>query len=448
MRVISLVVCYVILWPGLCRAQTPALAAYSQADWRTMMDSLHLDTLRPYVDGMNPHAAHVPNYDEALANPYPDLPDPLTLRNGVRVTNTKAWWALRRPQIVQDFDHEVYGITPSRIPAVHWVVTSVVDTINGSTPVRVKHLKGVVDNSSFPEDTVNIDLTLTTPESAKTPVPVMMELAFVVPPGFRLDTTRKDSTWQQRVLAKGWGYAVIIPTSIQADNGAGLTRGIIGLVNQGRRRSPTDWGALKAWAWGVSKAIDYFQTDRDVDAHQIGIEGHSRYGKAALVAMAYDPRIAIAYISSSGEGGAKLSRRNYGEVVENLASSGEYHWMGGNFLKYAGPLHWNDLPVDAHELIALCAPRPVFISGGSKGDAWVDIRGMYMAAVAAIPVYTLLGHRGLLVSGQPATFGGMPPAGTPLIDGDLAFAQHLGGHTPNPNWPVFLAFASRYFTIK
>src|SRR5439155_21034525 len=128
-----------------------------------------------------------------------------------------------------------------------------------------------------------------------------------------------------------------------------------------------------------------------IDAKQVGLEGHSRYGKAVAVAMDYDPRFAIAFISSSGEAGVKLNRRNAGELVENIASSGEYHWMAGNFMKYAGPNTWNDLPVDAHELIALCAPRPVFISAGDKGDAWVDARGMFMAAVAAGPVYRLMG---------------------------------------------------------
>ena len=122
---------------------------------------------------------------------------------------------------------------------------------------------------------------------------------------------------------------------------------------------------MRAWAWGASRALDYFETDKAVDAKQVGIEGLSRYGKATLVTMAYDPRFAIAYVGSSGEGGAKLSRRNWGELVENVAGTGEYHWMAGNFLKYGGPLNWGDLPVDAHELIALCAPRPVFISGGA-----------------------------------------------------------------------------------
>ena len=202
-------------------------------------------------------------------------------------------------------------------------------------------------------------------------------------------------TWQQQVLAKGWGYAVYIPTSVQTDNGEGLTEGVIGLVNKGQPRGLDDWGALRAWAWGASRALDYFETDKSVDAKQVGVEGHSRYGKAALVAMAYDSRFAIAYISSSGEGGAKLFRRNFGEQIGNVAGTGEYHWMAGNFLKYAGPLTENDLPVDAHELIALCAPRPVFIgAGATSGDGWVDAKGMFLAAVGAGPVYKLLGGEG------------------------------------------------------
>jgi len=156
--------------------------------------------------------------------------------------------------------------------------------------------------------------------------------------------------------------------------------------------------------------------------------------------MAYDQRFAVVYVSSSGEGGAKLHRRNWGEIVENVAGTGEYHWMAGNFLKYSGPLTWNDLPVDSHELIALCAPRPVFISAGAaaKGDGWVDAKGMFMAAVGAGPVYRLLGGKDLGTTEFPAIE-------TALIDGDVAYRQHSGGHTPGPNWPTFLTFASRYF---
>jgi hypothetical protein len=240
------------------------------------------------------------------------------------------------------------------------------------------------------------------------------------------------------VLARGWGYAEYVPTSVQPDNGAGLTEGIIGLANKGQPRRPDDWGALRAWAWGASRALDYFETDPAVDAKQVGIEGHSRYGKAALVTMAYDQRFAIGYISSSGEAGAKLYRHIFGEEIGNVAGTGEYHWMAGNFLKYDGPLTVADLPVDAHELIALCAPRPVFISGGAtQGDGWVDAKGMFLAAVAAGPVYTLLGKKDLGVTA-------FPPIETTLIDGDIAFRQHSGGHTPAPNWPTFLEFAGRY----
>jgi len=320
-------------------------------------------------------------------------------------------------------------------------------------PLIVRQIVGHVDNSSYPLVTIDIQLTLTTPENATGPVPVMMEFGFGrLPPGAGrgpvpgrgpgAPPANAGPTWQQQVLAKGWGYAILVPNSVQADNGAGLTQGIIGLCNKGQPRKLDDWGALRAWAWGASRALDYFETDKTVDAKQVGIEGHSRYGKAALVTMAYDPRFAIAYVSSSGEGGAKIHRRNWGELVENVAGSGEYHWMAGNFIKYAGPLTWNDLPVDSHELVALCAPRPVFIgAGATNGDGWVDAKGMFLAAAGAGPVYKLLGKKDLGTTEFPAIE-------TPLIDGDVAFRQHSGGHTPEPNWPTFLTFASRYIKTR
>ncbi|HKY54380.1 MAG TPA: hypothetical protein VJM08_08750, partial [Anaerolineales bacterium] len=305
--------------------------------------------------------------------------------------------------------------------------------------VVTKKLIGHVDNSSFPAITVDIQVTLTTPASATGPVPLMMEFTFVWPSWFpRPANPPQGPSWQKQVLDKGWGYALIYPSSIQADNGAGLTSGIIGLVNKGLTRKADDWGALRAWAWGASRALDYFETDKDVDAKKVGIEGHSRFGKATAVAMAYDQRFAIAYVSSSGEGGVKLHRRNYGELVENVAASGEYHWMAPNFIKYAGPLKWSDLPVDSHELIALCAPRPVFIGSGQNGDGWTDPKGMFLAAVHAGPVYRLLGKKDVGATEFPAVE-------TTLIDGDIAFRQHSGGHTPGPNWPTFIEFASRYF---
>ncbi|WP_019986659.1 hypothetical protein [Rudanella lutea] len=419
----------------------------TQADYRAMLAQLSITQLRPGPSG-NPQAPNAANVDESKATTYTALPDPLRLKNGQKVTTARQWWQRRRPEIVEDFDREVYGRVPADTPTVRWEVVSTKDTLNGTFPIRLKQLVGHVDNSRYPAVEVRIELVLATPAGATGPVPVMMSYGFRFPPGFRppqppVSTSAPAApSWQQQLLAKGWGYAVIYPTSYQADNGAGLTEGIIGLMNKGGRRKPDDWGTLRAWAWGASRALDYFETDKAVDARQVGIEGLSRYGKAAIVTMAYDARFAIGFIGSSGEGGVKIHRRTFGEQVENVASSAEYHWMAGNFIKYAGPLTPNDLPVDAHELVALCAPRPVFISSGSPTveGQWIDAKGMFLGGAYAGPVYELLGKKGL---GTDV----FPPLETALIDGDIAFRQHSGGHTTGPNWPAFLAFADRYLGV-
>jgi hypothetical protein len=428
------------------RQLTPEQQAMQEAtrrDHQRMLEALKINSLRPGANPNNPQAPNAVNYDESKANPYPRLPDPLILKNGKKVTSARMWLERRRPEIIEDFDREVYGRVPKNAPRVTWEVATINET-KFDIPVVTKRLIGHVDNSAYPQISVDIQLTLTTPANAKAGVPVMMEFGFGPRPGAAPVGSPPGGApnWQQQLLMKGWGYAIIVPVSIQADNGAGLTQGVIGLCNKGQPRKPDDWGALRAWAWGASRALDYFETDKAVDARQVGIEGLSRYGKAALVTMAYDQRFAIGFIGSSGEGGAKLHRRAFGELVENLAGSGGYHWMAGNFIKYAGPLTANDLPVDAHELIALCAPRPVFISyGASEGPGaegkWVDQRGSFMAAVAAGPVFKLLGKKDL----EATEF---PPVETALIGGDLAWRQHSGGHTTGPNWPTFLTFASRY----
>jgi hypothetical protein len=425
-------------------AKSPPTQLTSEQDHQRMMDLLHITSLRRGADG-DPKSPNAANYDESKANPYPKLPDPLRLKNGEKVTSAKMWWNQRRLEIVDDFDREVYGRVPKNAPRVNWEVVTTTREMKGEVPVITRKLLGHVDNSAYPIVTVNIDLTLTTPANARGPVPVMMEfswspevLAALTKRFPEMSASGAGPAWQQQVLARGWGFAIYIPTSVQADKGDELTQGVVGLVNKGRPRKLDDWGALRAWAWGASRALDYFETEKSVDAKQVGIAGHSRYGKAALVAMAYDRRFAIAYISSSGEGGAKLFRHNFGEQIGNVAGTGEYHWMAGNFLKYAGPLTENDLPVDAHELIALCAPRPVFIgAGATNGDGWADAKGMFLAAVGAGPVYKLLGKKDLGTSE-------FPPIETALIGGDIAFRQHSGGHTPAPNWPTFLAFADRY----
>ncbi len=401
------------------------------------------------------------NFDEAKANPYPKLPALLVLNNGKKVT-TPAEWAVRRQQILDMFNEDVYGKLPANIPPVTWKVDSVQQMTVGGILADVKHITGHVDNSADPAITVKIEADVVTPASMKgKKVPVIIGVSlhpfvFHFPPPrpgqvvHMIAMPKNPVDAAKLVLSAGWGFVSRDLTGVQADNGAGLDQGIIGLVNEGQPRPLDQWGALRAWAWSDSQIVNYLQTDPDVDGTKVGIMGHSRYGKEALVAMAYDPRLAIGYISSSGKGGAALYRRNYGEAMGNLCGAEEFHWFAGNFLRYcAKGKSANDMPVDSHEFIALVAPRPLFISGGAlittpqyvPGDAWQDAKGMFMAEAAASPAWTLLGYKGLGTTK-------MPPIGTLINSGRLAFRQHHWGHTPAPNWPYFMQFAENQLGVK
>jgi hypothetical protein len=477
-------------------AAPPPVTFTADQDHQNMMDQLGVKAVRPGPSG-NEKAPNHANYDESQANPFSNLPDPLTMNDGQKVTTAKMWWDQRRPEIVEMYSKHVYGRVPNNVPKVNWSVTAVDHEMIGFTPVIATDLIGQVDNSSYPAISVRIHMTLVTPANAKGPVPVLMmfgragfpaphepnedELArinaawkallvgqdsslkevFAQHPAwelvkatpFQFPQMNEDgdlpNTWQ--LVAAGWGYVLFDPASVQADDGAGLTRGIIGLVNKGQPRSPEDWGALRAWAWGAGRGLDYLETDPSVDAKHVGIEGVSRYGKAALVTMAFDQRFAMVLVGSSGKGGATLLRRNYGEAVESL-TGGEYYWMAGNFIKYGaseakfGSMNPGDIPVDSNELIALCAPRLTFISYGipEKGDAhWLDHEGSFMATVDASRVFSLLGAKGLAVEGDYKT-AKMPPVNQGLLDGQLAWRQHDGGHTDAPNMKWFIQWANKF----
>ena len=423
-----------------------------------MMQQLGIRVLRKGPSG-NEAAPNHANYDESAANPFPDYPEILKLKNGRLVTTPEMWWKERRPEILEDFEREVLGRVPPNAPGITWTITKTLNDKAGPYPVVAKELNGHADNRDCPEINVDIQMVVVTPAWARKPVPLMIMFGRAalpsapVPEAFARFAAMagSDPPAAVQLIAAGWGYAMLNPGSIQADNGAGLTRGIIGLANKGQPRKPEDWGALRAWAWGASRAIDYLETDPDVDAKHAGIEGVSRFGKAALVAMAFDTRFAVALVGSSGEGGTKPHRRNFGEAVENLTGSGEYHWMAGNFLKYGaaessfGTKNAGDIPVDSHELIALCAPRLTFISYGipEKGDAkWLDQRGSFMATVAAGSVFRLLGVQDIGVADEYRK-AKMPPVNSGLLGGNLAWRQHDGGHTDGPNWKYFIPWATR-----
>ncbi len=379
------------------------------------------------------------NYDEAKARLYP-LPNPLVMNDGKKITTTRMWWKERRPQIEEGFNNEIYGNVPKDVPSVHWEVLKTTDTTMYNIPVVTQQLVGRVDNSRDPSIKVDIQLSLTTPAKVDHPVPVIMEFGFILPPGFHFPGMEKPKgpSWHEQVLDKGWGYAEYVPTSVQPDNAAGLTEGIIGLTNLGKPPQPDQWGAIRAWAWGASQCMNYFETDKAVNAKKVGLEGLSRYGKAVLVTMAYDQRFAVVLVGSSGKGGAAPYRWNFGEDMGVICGPSEYHWFCGNLLKYV--LDPEKLSVDSNELIAMCAPRPVFMSSGSPNieGKWMDDRGEFLAEVAAEPAYHLFGEKGLGTNK-------MPPIGTELASGALAWRQFNGPHTVAPNWPYFLSFAQKWF---
>jgi hypothetical protein len=465
-------------------------------DHQNMMDQLGIKALRPGPSGDEKAPNHA-NTDESKANPYSNLPDPLVLNNGQKVTSADIWWKKRRPEIVEGFEKYVYGRVPHNVPKVTWTVTAVDHEMIGFRPVIAKDLIGQVDNSAYPAISVKIHMTLVTPANAKGPVPVLVmfgRAGFPAPnePGgeeldrvnaawkallVQQDPSLKETfdqhpawqpvkstpfafpqmnedggppnTWQ--LIADGWGFAMLDPASVQADDGAGITRGIIGLVNKGQPRKPEDWGALRAWAWGAGQAYDYLASDAAVDAKHVGVEGVSRYGKAALVTMAFDERFAMVLVGSSGKGGATLLRRNFGEAVESL-TGGEYYWMAGNFMQFGaseasfGSKTPGDIPVDSNELIALCAPRLTFISYGipAKGDArWLDQQGSYMATIDANRVFKLLGAKGLDLGDDYRT-AQMPAVNDGHLDGQLAWRQHDGGHTDAPNMKYFILWADKF----
>jgi hypothetical protein len=410
-------------------------------DYQNMLDQLGIKKMRKGRDARVKDTS-----DETTANPYKDsMPDLMTFKDGTKVT-TAGQWPKRRAEIVEDFEREVYGRIPRNVPKVTWEVTNTTEGESGGIATVTRTLVGHVDNSAFPKITVDIQASFTVPKHAAGKVPILVQF------GGGFGGRGGANPWTQQALDKGWGHGTINPNSVQPDSNR-LREGVIGLTNKGEPRGPEDWGALRAWGWGVSRLIDYFEDhpESGVDAKKVCITGVSRYGKAALVATAFDTRVAAGFVASSGAGGAKLFRRDFGELLENLASRGGYHWMAGNFLKYAtdeatfGQKTVADLPVDQHELIALCAPRLCFISYGipEKGDPnWVDAHGSFMAAVLAGPAYRLLGKKDLGTPGDYLT-DKMPAVNT-LIGGELAWRQHDGGHTNVPNFPAFFEWAGRY----
>jgi hypothetical protein len=382
---------------------------------------------------------HVSNYDEAKVSSY-TLPDPLVLANGRPVRDRQTWIKQRRPEILRMYETEIYGRLPAKTPAVKWQVTETDPRARDGAAVMKKIAGSIGAGPEAPQ----IKLTLYTPTAATTPVPVILLVNFgggpSPPPGAPGRGGAgfpSDPPVAAEIISRGWGYATVGYADIQPDRINTFTQGVIGatLAPGQQQPAPDEWGTISAWSWGVSRMIDYLETDRAVNAKQIALFGHSRLGKTALWATAKDERIAAVFSSCSGEMGAALARRDWGETVDDMAQN--FPWQfAGNLQKWAGK--WNEMPVDSHMLIALVAPRPVFITGGTT-DQWADPVGMFKAAVAAGPVYRLLGKKDLGATELPAL-------DTPLTAGDLGWHYHTGGHTATAaDWTAFLEFLGKYF---
>jgi hypothetical protein len=399
---------------------------------------------------------HTTNYEESKVGAY-TLPDLLVFNNGKRV-QSKRDWKRRRQEILELFEANVFGHSPAPPKNIKFEIFDVDNNALGGKAIR----KQVTIYFSPKKDGPKADLLVYIPAGTRQPVPMILTLNFSgnqsvindpaikLPPIWDRKThARKQATEESRgrdtefdvekILARGYGFATFCYQDIEPDFQGGYVHGIRPLFFRSGQNEPApdDWGAIGAWAFGLSRAMDYLEKDKDVNPKRIAIMGHSRLGKTALWAGAMDSRFAMVISSCSGEGGASLARRHYGETITNLVESFPY-WFSANFQRYAG--HVDQLPVDAHELIALIAPRPVYVTGAEE-DRWADPKGEFLACVAAGPVYRLLGAQDLGTNE-------MPPFNQPIMH-TLAFHIRTGKHAVTGfDWDQFLAFADMHLRSR
>ncbi len=394
------------------------------------------------------------NYDEDRVGEY-TLPDLFTASDGRRISNAKDWLRIRRPEIVRLFEENQFGKAPGKPAGMRF------DVFDKGTPafggkalrkqVTIRPLKGDPEHK--------IDVVIYLPANSTKPVPLLLSISFAAPNQIIDDSGIKvGEIWNQQgqkvkadqpsrfgkmnveqFIDAGFGFATFYYGDVEPDLKDGIKNGIRGkYLKPGQTQvGETEWGAVAAWAWGLGRVMDYFETDKQIDSKRIAIQGASRLGKTVLWAGARDPRFAMVIASVSGESGAAISRRNYGETVAHMTHPTRYQYQ------YAPRYHSfsdsvNRLPVDGHMLVASIAPRPLLLQTGST-DYWSDPKGEFLSAVAAEPVYRLFGHSGPGGSPMPA------PGDTSLAMNRLGFYMHDGGHSVLPeDWKVFIAFMKKH----
>jgi len=395
------------------------------------------------------------NYEEDRAAGY-TLPDPLVMADGKPVRDAKTWTTKRRPEIIKAFEEQQFGRVPGKPAGLRFdVFDKGTPALNG-TAIRKQVTIVFSDKKDSSEGAPKADLAIYLPANARGPVPLLLNIGFTAnsatidDPGLkpgevwnREKNARIPATVRPQgrlnvapFLAQGIGVATIYYGDIEPDFAEGFPNGVRKhFLKAGQSQPASDeWGAIAAWGWGLSRAMDYLETDKGVDAKRVAIVGISRLGKTVLWAGARDTRFAMVIASCSGESGAALSRRNYGETVKHMTARFGYQFAT-NYASYGDRV--NELPVDAHMLVASIAPRPLLLQTGDK-DYWSDPKGEFLSAVAAGPVYTLLGKEALGTDQMPA-------AGTPIFH-TLGYVMHDGGHGTIPSdWDLFLQFMQKHF---
>jgi hypothetical protein len=393
------------------------------------------------------------NYDESKVPVY-TLPDPLVISGGQKVVDAKTWTDRRRGEILELFQTQVYGVSPQSIPSSSHKTTSVERKALGEKAIR----KEVTISFAGKENALSMHLLIYLPAAARQPVPTFVGLNFRgnhticadpgitlsrawMPPGPGVVDNRATeasrgasvSRWPvEKILSAGYGLATAYYGDIDPDYHDGFKNGVHGLFDD--KRGPDSWGSIAAWAWGLSRAMDYFEQDDEIDQTKIAVMGHSRLGKATLWAGASDPRFALVISNNSGCGGAALSRRAFGETVQRINTSFP-HWFCDNFKKYNG--NENSLPIDQHMLIALIAPRPVYVAS-AVDDRWADPRGEFLSLKHADSVYQLLGKTGIAIDEQP-------DINHPVMNTN-AYHIRSGKHDVTDfDWQCYLDFANRHF---
>jgi hypothetical protein len=392
------------------------------------------------------------NYDEALVGSY-TLPDPLTLQNGTKVTDKDLWLNQRRPEIIRLYEEYQFGKAPHAPADLSFNVFDKGTLVFNGTAIR----KQVTIYFTKDTSANKMDLLIYVPVHTTKPSPLLLNLSFSAnsnavddegikpgkawsPDGKRILAPKSNfgKLNVEQFITAGIGIATLCYTDIEPDFKKGINFGIRSLYLQkgATQPEPNEWGAIASWAWALSRAMDYLETDENIDSKRIAITGASRLGKTVLWAGATDTRFAMVIASISGEGGAALSRRNFGETIKHITDTSRYQYQfAANYHNFSDRV--NELPVDGHMLISLIAPRPLLLQTGNT-DLWSDPKGEFLAAVAAEPVYNLFGLKG------PETTV-MPKAGEKSLLNHLAYFMHEGGHTVLPeDWKLFIEFMKKH----